>query len=143
MNNRSCTINWGYYWNLRHGNEQWCYNISRSTERLCSGRLAKFKIVHEKVWLWSFGDKCTNMIMTLYKSGQSCVSSNRFVLDFFPISRSMRQGYPIERYLYILQAQPIAQSIGENKTIQGIPLPSHDENHRTESKISMFVDFCV
>ena len=60
--------------------------------------------------------------------------------DFSPISRSMRQRCPIAPYLYILQAEPMAQSIRENKTIEGIPLPSHDENHRTEAKISMFAD---
>ena len=50
------------------------------------------------------------------------------------------QGCPIASYLYILQAEPMAQSIRKNK-IKGIEIPMPHPETKVTAKISMFVEF--
>ena len=76
----------------------------------------------------------------LYKCGQSCILTNGFVSNFFKLSRSMRQGCPIASYLYILQAEPMAESIRNNNKIKGLKVPSLEPETKFEAKISMFAD---
>lgn len=99
-------------------------------------------------WQWlqkclskfGFGKKFLNWIMMLYKFGESAIKTNGYISKYFPISRSMRQGCPIAAYLYILQAEPLAEAIRKSKDIQGIPLPIKVENVTIEAKISIFAD---
>lgn len=89
---------------------------------------------------FGFGPKFCNWIMMLYKGGESCIQTNGFISCFFKLSRSMRQGCPIAAYLYILQAEPMAESIRKNKNIKGIEIPNSTTNETTCIKISMFAD---
>ena len=88
---------------------------------------------------FGFGTTFRKWMQMLYKKGESCINTNGFLSRFFPISRSMRQGCPIAAYLYILQAEPMAQSIRTCKEIKGIPIqmPNSEE---TQVKIAMFAD---
>ena len=52
----------------------------------------------------------------------------------------MRQGCPIAAYLYILQAEPMAETIRNNTKIKGINLPTAIPNKSVSVKISMFAD---
>ena len=52
----------------------------------------------------------------------------------------MRQGCPIAAYLYILQSEPLAQTIRKSKHISGISLPSNITDKKFEAKISSFAD---
>ena len=76
----------------------------------------------------------------LYKGGESCIQTNGFLSCFFKLSRSMRQGCPIASYLYILQAEPMAESIRKNKQIIGLETPTPEVNKKSVVKISMFAD---
>ena len=87
---------------------------------------------------FGFGRKFQNMIAMLYKYGKSCINTNGYLTKYFPITRSMRQGCPVAAYLYILQAEPMAQTIRKSDKIQGIYLPS--EHDQLEAKISLFAD---
>ena len=89
---------------------------------------------------FGFGPKFIKWTLMLYKSGQSCVLTNGFLSSFFSISRSMRQGCPIASYLYILQAEPMAESIRKNSKIKGLHIPTHNQPDKIEAKISMFAD---
>lgn len=89
---------------------------------------------------FGFGPKFTKWILMLYKGGQSCMLTNGFLSSFFKISRSMRQGCPIASYLYIIQAEPLAQSIRKNEQIHGVELPALNEQGKVHIKISMFAD---
>ena len=87
-----------------------------------------------------FGPKFCNWIMMLYKNGQSCILTNGFISRFFKLSRSMRQGCPIAAFLYIIQAEPMAQTIRKNEKIKGIEIPTPEVNTKACVKISMFAD---
>ena len=53
----------------------------------------------------------------------------------------MRQGCLIASYLYVIQAEPLAESVHHQKNIKGFQLPSPTEdNKKMEAEISMFAD---
>ncbi len=87
---------------------------------------------------FGFGPRFCNWVMMLYKFGESCIQTNGFLSSFFKLGRSMRQGCPIAASLYVLQAEPLAESIRQSKKIKGIRLPG--KNCDEEVKISMFAD---
>ena len=76
----------------------------------------------------------------LHKLGESCISTNGFLSSFFNITRSMWQGCPIAAYLYILQAEPMAQTIRKSIHIKGIDLPS-PVDEKLDSHIEHFFVF--
>ena len=61
---------------------------------------------------------------------------------YFPVTRAMRQEWPIGPLIYILQAEPLACAIRKNKNIIGLPLPriSSVSMRRDEVKSNAFVD---
>ena len=63
----------------------------------------------------------------------------RFISKFFSLTRSMRQGCPLAAYLYILQAEPLAQAIRKSLKINGIKLPTFN-GQSFEARISLFAD---
>ena len=89
---------------------------------------------------FGFGPKFINWTLMLYKHGTSSIKTNGYLSEYFPLSRSMRQGCPIAAYLYILQAEPMAEAIRKNKGIQGIELPEFNNIKLDEAKISIFAD---
>ena len=52
----------------------------------------------------------------------------------------MRQGCPIAPYLYILQAEPLAQTIRNSEKISGIKIPLNTDGQTFTAKISAFAD---
>ena len=52
----------------------------------------------------------------------------------------MRQGCPLTAYLYILQAEPLAQTIRVSKSIKGIEMPLPINEGKIQARISMFAD---
>jgi exodeoxyribonuclease III len=89
---------------------------------------------------FGFGTNFRKWMQMLYKNGKSCINTNGFLSRFFPISRSMRQGCPIAAYLYIVQAEPMAQSIRNSDKIEGIPMQIPNSEEKLEVKIAMFAD---
>ena len=77
---------------------------------------------------------CANVSM-LYHSASSCINTNGYLSSFFPISRSIRQGCPIAAYLYIIQAEPLAESVKKDREIKGIEI-----DNDTELKIAQYAD---
>ena len=89
---------------------------------------------------FGFGQNFTDSLLMLYKNGISCINTNGFLSKYFPISRSMRQGCPVVAYLYVLQAEPMAETIRKCDKIKGICLPSPPGMENFEAKISLFAD---
>ena len=52
----------------------------------------------------------------------------------------MRQGCPLAAYLYILQAEPLAQTVRKSSHICGIKLPTLKDGIQREARISLFAD---
>ena len=89
---------------------------------------------------FGFGNRFTKWIMMLYKHGMSSINTNGFLSEYFTISRSMRQGCPVAAYLYILQAEPMAEAIRKSNNIDGIELPVKENGNTKTAKISLFDD---
>jgi len=89
---------------------------------------------------FGFGDRFTNWIMMLYKHSMSSINTNGFLSEYFTLSRSMRQGCPVAAYLYILQAEPMAEAIRKNNKIDGIELPVKENENTKSAKIALFAD---
>ena len=95
----------------------------------------------EMKWLYmvlekyGFGEKFISWIKTLYKEARCCVSTNGYLSRSFRITRGVRQGSPLSAYLYILQAEPLANMIRKSESIKGIVL-----NNERELKITAYAD---
>ena len=75
----------------------------------------------------------------LYRNAKSCINTNGFLSSYFEITRSVRQGCPIAAFLYILQAEPMAEAIRKSKEVKGICLLGSNQKV-FEPKIALFAD---
>ena len=81
-------------------------------------------------WEWLFlslekyniGEYFINWIKVLYRNMKSAVLTNGFVSSFFPIERGIRQGDSLSALLYIIQSEPLSESIRTSKDIKGITI---------------------
>jgi hypothetical protein len=70
---------------------------------------------HTVEWGWvdfvlktfNFGEKFRGWIQMLVKNATTSIKTNGFVLIFFSISGSCRQGCPVAPLIYILQPEPM------------------------------------
>ena len=71
-----------------------------------------FKIL-EKL---GFGDIFVGWIRTLYNGIESTVVVNNILSDFFPITRSVRQGCPLSMSLFIIFQEPFHRCVEEGNS---------------------------
>ena len=78
----------------------------------------------------------------IYKNTKTCMLTNGYRSFYSQISRSMRQGCPVSPLFFILQVEPLACAIGNNKNIIGFPLPNTEQGNENEKevKINAYVD---
>ena len=74
-----------------------------------------------------FAPLYTDAISTLYKDTQSAVLNNGFWSEWFPLSRSCRQGCPISPLLFDLVVEVLGCKIRTNKDIHGITINGVEE----------------
>ena len=76
------------------------------------------------------------------KEAKTCILTNGFRNTYFLVTRSMRQGCHIGPLIDILQAEPVACAIRQNRNIIGLPLPriSLVQCKRDEIKWNAIVD---
>ena len=87
---------------------------------------------------FGFGNTFCKRFQMLYKNAKSCINTNGHLTEYFPVSRSMRQGCPIAAFLYILQSEPMAQTFRKSDEIEGIKLnPGENES---EVRVASFAD---
>ena len=69
-----------------------------------------------------------------YKDAKSCVTNNRYLSDFFPVLRGVRQGCPLSTYLFIICIELLSYKITTTEDIKGITYANY------EFKKSLFAD---
>ena len=57
----------------------------------------------------------------------------------FPVKRGVRQGYSLSALLFIIQAEPLAETVRDSPNIEGITNLSYD-NKITEFQLSQYAD---
>ena len=76
-------------------------------------------------------------IRTIYNNISSYVTNAGFLSEKFKLTRGVRQGCPLSPYLFILCVENPANTIRQNKNIEGIRIGT------TELKISQLADDTV
>ena len=90
---------------------------------------------------FNFGETFISWIDMVFKNAKTSILTNGFRSSYFKISRSMRQGCPVNPLLFILQAEPLACTIRKNNNIKVTPLPLSDHGgHETKAKLNAYVD---
>ena len=69
-----------------------------------------------------------------YKDAKSCVTNNRYLSDFFPVLRGVRQGCPLSTYLFIICIEILSYEITTTEDIKGITYANY------KFKKSLFAD---
>ena len=94
-------------------------------------------------WSWmfdvlrkfNFGERFITWIETMYKCSKSAIMTNGHLSKYFHISRGIRQGDAMSALLFIIQSEPLAETIRSSPDIKGIAIS--DEK---EVRISQYVD---
>ena len=71
---------------------------------------------------YNFGESIIQWIKLLYVKPLACIKNNGYISETFEIQRGVRQGCPVSCLIFILCVEFLAQSIRENRQIQGIKL---------------------
>ena len=74
-----------------------------------------------------FGDIFVGWIRTLYNGIESTVVVNNILSDFFPITRSVRQGCPLSMSLFIIFQEPFYRCVEASRVIRPLSLPDSSE----------------
>ena len=80
-----------------------------------------FKVLQK----FNFGKRFIEWLKLLYKGARSSVKVNGVVTDSFPLERSVRQDCPLSSILYSLVAEPLAQLLKLDNSIEGITPGTH------------------
>ncbi len=83
---------------------------------------------------FNFGPKFLNWIKMLYAHAKSTILTNGYFSELIDLQRGLRQGSPLSSLLYLLQAEPFAESIRKCEELKGITIDN------TEIKITAFAD---
>ena len=90
-----------------------------------------FKVLHTL----GFGDSFVSWIKILYTDIESAIDINNQLSEFFPVSRSVRQGCPLSMGLFILFQEPFYRAIVKSRIIRPLRLPDS-----TDLKIIGYAD---
>ena len=88
---------------------------------------------------FNFGEYFINWIQILYKNMKSSILTNGYTSPYFPITRGIRQGDSLSALLYIIQSEPLSESIRCNNSVKGIEI-NDEEGNSTELKGCQYVD---
>ena len=86
-----------------------------------------------------FGLSFRNWIGLLYTDMHSAVSVNGFLMEFFPVTRGVRQGCSLSPFLYVLVMESLASAVRADIHIDDFPLPGGGGEDNVV-KISQYAD---
>ena len=76
---------------------------------------------------FGFGETFISWISTLYNEIESTLSINNILGDFFPVTRSVRQGCPLSMALFIAYQEPFYRALVASRVIRPLTLPGNDQ----------------
>ena len=82
----------------------------------------EFQAIEGALNYYGFGHKFIDMIMLLYTDFQTAVVHNGHISDWFTRTRAIHQGCAISGYIFLLNAEILANKIQNNANIQKIPI---------------------
>ena len=68
---------------------------------------------------FNFGESYIKWTETIYKDAQSCMTNNGDFTEWFPVTRSVKQGGPNSPYLFLILAEVLAIELRKNPKIKG------------------------
>ena len=71
---------------------------------------------------FNFGETFIGWLKAIYMNSKSCIMTNGFQSEYFEVSRGIRQGDSLSALLYIIQFEPLAQTLRASQLIEGIPI---------------------
>ena len=74
-----------------------------------------------------FGDTFVNWVSILYNNIESSVLINNILSDFFPVSRSVRQGCPLSMGLFVVYQEAFYRAIVKSRIIRPLRMPDATE----------------
>ena len=75
-----------------------------------------------------FGDSFVNWVSILYTDIESSVQINNILSDFFPVTRSVRQGCPLSMGLFIIYQEAFYRAMVKSRIIRPLRMPDRTEN---------------
>ncbi len=94
----------------------------------------EWKWLEKVLQQFNFGPKFINWIVMLYAHAKSTIMTNGHFSETISLKRGLRQGSPLSSLLYILQAEPFAETIRKSTELKGITVC------KKEIKITAFAD---
>jgi hypothetical protein len=88
----------------------------------------------------NFGETFIRWIKLLYNMPLAKLKVNGWISGPICLPRGIRQGCPISAMLFILCTEMLATAIITNKDIQGLKIPTEQNNNITEQKWSQYAD---
>ncbi|CAL4195938.1 unnamed protein product, partial [Meganyctiphanes norvegica] len=82
-----------------------------------------------------FGECFVHWLSILYKDIESTVQINNVLGDFFPVTRSVRQGCPLSMGLFIVYQEPFYRALVKSRIIRPLQMPD-----ATETKLLGYAD---
>ena len=111
----------------------------------------QFKAFDRVEWAWlfstmrhfNFGDTFIGWLNTFYKKAKSSVITNGYQSQYFDITRGIRQGDSLSALLYIIQIEPLAEKIRQERSLEGIKVKLTNMNGKEiHAKGCQYVDDC-
>jgi DNA-binding transcriptional regulator YhcF (GntR family) len=94
----------------------------------------EWSYIKESLKHFNFPPKMIAWINSLYNNISTCIINNGHTSKFFNPTRGVRQGCPLSPILFVISVELMAESIRQNKNIEGIKM------RQEEIKISQFAD---
>ncbi len=88
---------------------------------------------------YGFGETFRKWVRILYTNARSTIFTNGFLSECIQIERGVRQGSPLGPYLYILQSEPLAETIRKDQEIEGVKV-TDASGESSEIKLAIFAD---